>query len=83
MNINLQDNPGLIKSLDISQLKRNISDGSVDAGGAEQTAFVNINSKKPYLKIGRVGEGAESFIVYDRYRFQLLSLDPSSELISK
>ena len=77
MNINLQDNPTLIKSLDISRLKRNISDGSVDAGGNEPTAFVNINSKKPYLRIGKVGASAKSFIVFDRYRFQLLSLDPA------
>ena len=69
------------KKLDIASLVRKESDAS-QAGHAPEAGVLElgINSKKPYLNIDQVMD--THFIVYDRYRFQILSLD-QSELLPK
>jgi hypothetical protein len=70
------------KKLDIASLVRKESDASqVGANTAEPGILeLGINSKKPYLNIDQIID--MHFIVYDRYRFQILSLD-QSELVPK
>jgi hypothetical protein len=77
----LNDDKARFKRLDIASLVRKESDASQARTATEAGVLeVGINSKKPYLKIGQLDQ--MHYIVYDRYRFQILSLD-QSELVPK